>query len=102
MKAPEAFGPFLIVRTSNFVSLDFLETDEKFEIGHYAFLVGDQEFDEIFERLNNRKLTYWADPARSKANEINNYYGGRGLYFADPSNHMLEIITRPYGKWLNP
>jgi hypothetical protein len=25
------------------------------------------------------------------------HFGGRGVYFEDPSGHMLEIITRPYG-----
>jgi hypothetical protein len=24
--------------------------------------------------------------------------GGRGLYFQDPNGHLLEIITRAYGK----
>lgn len=23
--------------------------------------------------------------------------GGRGVYFADPDGHLMEIITRPYG-----
>jgi hypothetical protein len=23
--------------------------------------------------------------------------GGRGIYLEDPSGHLLEIITRPYG-----
>ena len=28
---------------------------------------------------------------------INTWDGGRGAYFEDPSGHLLEIITRPYG-----
>ena len=66
---------------------------------HYAFLVGEEDFDRIFERLKERRLTYWADPGRERAGEINRHWGGRGVYFADPSGHLLEIITRPYGAW---
>jgi catechol 2,3-dioxygenase-like lactoylglutathione lyase family enzyme len=96
---PETFGFFLIVRTQNGVSLDFIETDEKFDTQHYAFLVSDKEFDEIFERIKARGLNYWADPARKVPNQINTHFGGRGVYFADPSGHYMEIITKPYGKW---
>jgi extradiol dioxygenase family protein len=94
---PRAFGPFLIVDTANGVSLDFLETDEAFIVEHYAFLVSEAEFDEIFARIEARGLDYWADPAGKRKGEINRNDGGRGLYFRDPSGHYLEIITRPYG-----
>jgi len=39
----------------------------------------------------------WADPGRTRAQEINRNDGGRGLYFQDPDGHLLEVITRPYG-----
>jgi catechol 2,3-dioxygenase-like lactoylglutathione lyase family enzyme len=94
---PVAFGPFLGVVTGNDVTLDFLETDEEFIVEHYAFLVSDTEFDAIFGRIQERKLSYWADPARKQSNKINTRDGGRGLYFEDPSGHLLEILTRPYG-----
>lgn len=90
------FGYFLVVRTTNGVSLDFIETDEKIEPQHYAFLVSDEEFDEIFGRIQARGLAYWADPAKNQPGEINSHFGGRGVYFEDPSGHFLEIITRPY------
>jgi catechol 2,3-dioxygenase-like lactoylglutathione lyase family enzyme len=94
---PVAFGPFLGVVTANDVTLDFLETDEEFIVEHYAFLVSESEFDEIFGRIQQRKLSYWADPGRSQSNRINTRDGGRGVYFEDPSGHLLEILTRPYG-----
>jgi catechol 2,3-dioxygenase-like lactoylglutathione lyase family enzyme len=81
------------------VTLAILETDEKFDVQHYAFLVSDQEFDQIFERVKARGLDYWADPARARKTEINTHFGGRGVYFQDPAGHLLEIITRPYGHW---
>jgi hypothetical protein len=46
-----------------------------------------------------RGLDHWADPARTRVGEINTHFGGRGVYFQDPSGHLLEIITRPYGGW---
>jgi catechol 2,3-dioxygenase-like lactoylglutathione lyase family enzyme len=94
---PVPFGPFLGVVTANEVTLDFLETDEDIVVEHYAFLVSDAEFDEIFGRIQARGLPYWADPARQQSNRINTRDGGRGIYFEDPSGHLLEILTRPYG-----
>jgi catechol 2,3-dioxygenase-like lactoylglutathione lyase family enzyme len=97
LPAPVAFGPFLAVQTANGVTLDYLDTDEAFITEHYAFLVSEAEFDRIFERIRARGLSYWADPGRSRLGEINTRDGGRGLYFEDPSGHLLEILTRPYG-----
>ena len=97
LPAPKPFSFFLVVRTNNGVSLDFIETTEKIEPQHYAFLVSENEFDQIFDRIVGRGLVYWADPARKIANKINTHDGGRGLYFEDPSGNFLEIITRPYG-----
>lgn len=94
---PEPFGIFLVVRTSNRVNLDFIETDERIEPQHYAFLVSEEEFDQIFARIRGRGLTYWADPGKKQAGEFNRHDGGRGLYFEDPARNLLEIITRPYG-----
>ena len=54
-------------------------------------------FDAIFGRIRERKLPYWADPGQTQEGKINHHDGGRGVYFPDPDNHMLEIITRPYG-----
>jgi catechol 2,3-dioxygenase-like lactoylglutathione lyase family enzyme len=97
LEPPVPFGPFLGVQTANDVTLDFLETDEEFIVEHYAFLVSDAEFDQIFGRIQAKKLPYWADPFRREANTINTRDGGRGVYFQDPSGHLLEILTRPYG-----
>lgn len=94
---PRRFLHFLIVDLSNGVSLDYYETDERLSIQHYAFLVGEGEFDAILGRIRERGLETWADPARQQAGEINHHFGGRGVYFQDPDGHLLEIITRPYG-----
>jgi catechol 2,3-dioxygenase-like lactoylglutathione lyase family enzyme len=97
LPAPAPFGPFLVVRAANDVSLDFLDADGEITPQHYAFLVGEAEFDEIFGRIRERRLPYWADPFKRRPDEINTRDGGRGIYFEDPDGHLLEILTRPYG-----
>src|SRR6516162_2431593 len=94
---PEPFSHFLELHTGNGVRLDMMETQGSIPSQHYAFLVSEKEFDEIFGRIQDRKLSYWADPMRKVAQTINNRDGGRGLYFLDPSGHLLEILTRPHG-----
>jgi hypothetical protein len=64
---------------------------------HYAFLVTEAEFDEIFARIRERHLPYWADPRLGQRDQINEWDGGRGVYFEDPNGHVLEALTRPYG-----
>ena len=96
---PTRFGPFLVVQVDNEVSLDFLDADGGPAPQHYAFLVSEAQFDRIFERLQARGIAYWADPGKREKSAINRHFGGRGLYFEDPSAHLLEIITRPYGRW---
>src|SRR5262245_46163945 len=94
---PTRFGPFLVVELSNGVSLDYHETDDEIASQHYAFLIGEPDFDQIFSRMRERGLKYWADPGQRRPNEISRNDGGRGVYFEDPDGHLLEIITRPYG-----
>jgi catechol 2,3-dioxygenase-like lactoylglutathione lyase family enzyme len=97
LPAPTGYGPFLIVEVDNDVSLDFADDHGPVVPQHYAFLVGEEEFDDIFARIRERGLTYWADPFQRRAGEINTNDGGRGVYWQDPNGHSLEIITRPYG-----
>ena len=96
LPAPKHWWPFEMVVTENGAYLDYMNTDE-IAPQHYAFLVNEAEFDEIFGRVRERKLTYWADPARKQPGKINHHDGGRGVYFEDLNGHLLEIITRPYG-----
>jgi catechol 2,3-dioxygenase-like lactoylglutathione lyase family enzyme len=94
---PTTYGPFVVVQVDNDVSLDFLDGNEAVRPQHYAFLVGEIEFDEIQSRILERGLPYWADPAHQRPQEINANDGGRGMYWDDPDGHVLEIITVPYG-----
>jgi catechol 2,3-dioxygenase-like lactoylglutathione lyase family enzyme len=94
--APRTFYHFEVVDLDDGVSLDFSDKGDV-TVQHYAFLIGEPEFDEVFARVKARDMTYWADPARTKENQINRHDGGRGMYFFDPNGHLLEVITRPYG-----
>ena len=95
---PTTYGPFAVVELDNDVSLDFID-DPEVHPRHYAFLVSEAEFDEIFGRIRDRGLDYWADPFERRPGEINTNDGGRGVYWNEPSGHFLEIITVPYGGW---
>ena len=97
LPAPKPFGPFMGVEADNEVTLDFADADGDIATQHYAFLISEAEFDEIFGRIQERNLPYWADPFRNQPGEINTRDGGRGVYFEEPSGHFLEVLTRPYG-----
>lgn len=94
---PKPFGPFHVVDLDNGVSLDFRTTGDPIAIQHYAFLIGEPEFDAVLGRILALGLDHWADPRRARPGEINRHDGGRGVYFPDPDGHFLEVITRPYG-----
>jgi len=98
LPAPKAFYHFQVVQLEDGALLDFIDAgDFKFMPQHYAFLISEAEFDEIFARIKAKGLVYWADPAKAQAGAINHHFGGRGVYFEDPDGHFLEVITRPYG-----
>lgn len=93
---PTAWGPFYGVDLANGVQLDFAD-DRDVHPTHYAFLISEPEFDEIYGRIVERGIEHWADPMQSRPGQINHNDGGRGVYFLGPDGHFLEVITRPYG-----
>ena len=97
LPAPIELGHFAVVRVGEITTLDFAEIDGPVTSQHYAFLVTEAEFDDIFGRIRSRHCPYWADPQHRVPDRINTWDGGRGVYFDDPSGHLLEVITRSYG-----
>lgn len=91
------FGHFDVIELDNGVSLEFADVDGLIQPQHYAFLISEADFDAVISRIKDRGLEYWADPTGSRLGEINHNDGGRGVYFRDPDDHYLEVITRPYG-----
>jgi catechol 2,3-dioxygenase-like lactoylglutathione lyase family enzyme len=94
---PVLLGPFALVTVGDELTLDFIDSSDEIKPQHYAFLVSETEFDQIFARIEERRLPYWADPHQKKRDQINHWDDGRGVYFEDPNGHLLEILTRPYG-----
>jgi catechol 2,3-dioxygenase-like lactoylglutathione lyase family enzyme len=89
-------GHFAPVRIpSQALTLDF-DNQESFGAQHYAFKVGETEFDEIFGRVKAEGLAYGSEPWTPDNMKINNWNGGRGVYFRDPNGHLLELLTRDY------
>jgi len=89
------FSHFIVVRVNDTLCLDF-DNKEKFESHHYAFKVSEQEVDTIFARLKAEKIKYGSGPGQADDMAINHNYGGRGVYFRDPSGHLLEMLTVDY------
>lgn len=89
---PQAVSHFMALQVANGVTLDYDDADE-FRSQHCAFLVSDDEFDPIFERVQAAGVTFFADPGHRQPGEINRRNGGRGFYFADPDGHNMEVFT---------
>ena len=87
-------GHFAPVRVNDELTLDF-DNAESFEPHHYAFHVSDDEFDTIFQRVQEAGTTWGSDPRNATNKQLNNHKGGRGVYFRDLDGHLLELLTRP-------
>ena len=76
--------------------LTFLfDNDTNFESHHYAFHVSDGDFDAIFERVKKAGLVYGSAPWSANDGKLNDWGGGRGVYFKTPDGHLLELMTVP-------
>lgn len=87
------FGHFVPLQLANGVTLDYMTVADP-QPQHYAFLVDDATFEAAFERIKAAGIDYYADPGFSRAGQINERFGGRGVYFHDPDNHAMELLTR--------
>ena len=87
-----ASGHFAPVRVNDQLTFDF-DDAENFDVHHYAFHVSDEEFDAILKRVQDAGIAWGKDPW-TRDGTLNNWSGGRGVYFNDPSGHILELLTR--------
>ncbi len=87
-------GHFAPVKVNKGLTFLF-DDDDQFECHHYAFHVSDREFDAIFKRIKGADVTYGSAPWSLGDGKLNDWGGGRGLYFRDPNGHVLEIMTVP-------
>ena len=89
-----AKGHFAPVRVNDSLTLLF-DRDDSFGVGHYAFHVSDDEFDEIFGRVKDEGVAFGSAPGRLTDGQLNDWNGGRGVYFKSPDGHILELMTAP-------
>jgi catechol 2,3-dioxygenase-like lactoylglutathione lyase family enzyme len=86
-------GHFAPVRVNETLTLLFDE-DTSFGSHRYAFHVNDAEFD-VFERIKKAELSYGSAPWSLADGKLNDWNGGRGVYFRDTNGHLLELMTMP-------
>ena len=87
-------GHFAPVHINDDTTLDW-DNRDSFEGHHYAFVVSDEQFDAIRDRLTAEGVAYGSGPGTPTDGQINHRRGGRGLYFSDPDGHLMEIMTVP-------
>jgi catechol 2,3-dioxygenase-like lactoylglutathione lyase family enzyme len=69
---------FAPVKVNKSLTLLF-DDDDNFESHHLAFHVSNREFDAILRRIKREKSL--------EDGKLNNWSGGRGVYFRDPNGH---------------
>jgi catechol 2,3-dioxygenase-like lactoylglutathione lyase family enzyme len=89
-----ADGHFAPVRVNETLTLLF-DDDDAFASHHLAFHVNDAEFDAILARVKRSGLAYGSAPWSLADGKLNDWNGGRGVYFKSPDGHVLELMTVP-------
>ncbi|HEX6957527.1 MAG TPA: VOC family protein [Ferrovibrio sp.] len=85
-------GYFTPVKVNGQLTLLF-DNHAAFDVHHYAFHVEEAEFDAIFRRIKQEGIAYGSSPGAPENGRLNDWGGGRGVYFRDPDGHLLELMT---------
>jgi catechol 2,3-dioxygenase-like lactoylglutathione lyase family enzyme len=88
----EHFAP---VKVNDGLTFLFSDEDASFESHHYAFHVTDADFDAIFGRVKEAGVIFGSAPWSAEDGKLNDWGGGRGVYFRTPDGHLLELMTVP-------
>jgi catechol 2,3-dioxygenase-like lactoylglutathione lyase family enzyme len=91
---PSKSDHFAPVRVNETLTLLF-DDAQSFDAQHYAFHVSNAEFDDIFGRVKKAGMTYGSAPWSLDDGKVNDWGGGRGVYFKDVNGHVLELMTVP-------
>jgi len=94
LRFESASGHFAPVHVNDTLTLLFDEETD-FDGHHYAFHVDDGAFDAILGRVKAEGLCYGSAPWSLDDGKLNDWNGGRGVYFKDPDGHILELMTVP-------
>lgn len=95
---PATVGPFTEVYVNDHLTIDFDEWDGNIPTGHYCFRTDAGNFDNIVQRLQEAKIAYRSHPHGEDDHCINEYLGGKGVYWAQPNGHVWEILTVSYAR----
>jgi hypothetical protein len=98
---PANVGPFTAVYVSDRLTIDFDEWDGDIPKGHYCFRTDDENFDRILERLQEAKIAYRSHPHGDDDYSVNDYLGGKGIYWSQPDGHAWEVLTVSYARPAN-
>ena len=97
----EEGGHFSPVYVNEALTLDF-GNREQFQPQHYCFHVSDEEFDEIFGRIQAAGLKYRSEPNGPDDMKINTRLGGKDVYWNEPEGHVWEMLTVSYARRASP
>ncbi len=96
--SPAAIGPFTAVYVNDGLTLDFVDSHEKFEIYHFCFRVSDKEFDAILGRIKAKGIPFRGVVHGDMDGKISTDFGGRGVYWNEPEGHYWEMLTVSYAR----
>jgi hypothetical protein len=85
------FSPVKINDTLTFL----FATDSDFDSHHYAFHVTEADFNSILRRVREADLPYGSTPWSSEDAKLNDWGGGKGVYFKNQDGHLFELMTVP-------
>lgn len=88
---PTSSGPFMAVAVNDRLTLDFYD-EGPFVFGHFAFLVGEADFDAILGRAITGDVPHGSGPF-ARDGEVNRLNGGRGVYVWDKDGNSYEFFT---------
>lgn len=94
--AESSFGIFSPVYVNEGLTLDFIETQEPFEVHHYCFRVTQAEFDAILGRLKAAKIPYRSQVRGPVDYKVDPEYGN--VYWNKPDGHQWEILIKSYAR----
>jgi hypothetical protein len=84
------------------VTLDYVDATD-FRRQHYAFLVGEREFEAALSRIKSSGITFYADFNRAGLGDINHLYCGRLVFrrprrpFAGNHHPAIRAYARKVG-----
>jgi hypothetical protein len=77
--------------------MDFAER-EQFGSHHYCFHVSNEEFDQIFARVQAAGIKHRSSPRGPDDLAFNTRLGGRNFYWTDGDGHIWEVLTVSYAR----